>query len=52
MCILCGKPVNGPGIVESIDGREYVFDRKECAVLFMKLKRAYGDDFCVYPETC
>jgi len=50
MCILCGKPITGKGIVEKINGREYLFDREECVITFKKLKSVYGEDFCV--NTC
>ena len=48
MCIMCGKPATAGGeITEVIEGREYVFDKDECAVMFKKLKSVYGNDFCV-----
>ena len=50
MCILCGKPFSGKGIIEKINGMEYVFDKEECALTFKKLKSVYGDEFCV--NTC
>ena len=50
MCILCGRPISGKGIIEKINGMEYVFDREECALTFKKLKSVYGDEFCI--NTC
>lgn len=47
MCILCGKPIRGAPIVATINGKEYFFDREECALTFKKLKSVYGSDFCV-----
>lgn len=48
MCIMCGKADQASnGIVELIDGVEYLFDKKECATMFKKLKSVYGAEFCV-----
>jgi YHS domain-containing protein len=47
MCILCGKPIIGNPILATINGKEYFFDREECALTFKKLKSVYGSDFCV-----
>ncbi|MGH9879207.1 MAG: hypothetical protein ACRD5H_16375 [Nitrososphaerales archaeon] len=52
MCTLCGKPISGVGVAAKINGREYLFDRQECAVTFMKLKSVYGDEFCVNTASC
>ncbi|AFU60478.1 hypothetical protein Ngar_c35650 [Candidatus Nitrososphaera gargensis Ga9.2] len=45
-CILCGKPIVARPIVEKINGREYSFDKQECALTLKKLKSVYGSDFC------
>jgi hypothetical protein len=37
----------GMSIVETINGREYSFDKEECALTFKKLKSVYGSDFCI-----
>jgi len=37
----------GRGIVEKIDGREYIFDKIECVVMFKKLRDVYGSEFCL-----
>ena len=37
----------GREIIEKIDGKDYFFDRDECAVTFKKLKSVYGSDFCI-----
>ena len=46
MCIICGKPtLAGKEIIEKIDGREDVFDKEHCVILFKKLKSVYGNEF-------
>lgn len=46
-CILCGRPIRGLPLIEKIDGKEYAFGSRECALMLKKLKSVYGSDFCV-----
>jgi hypothetical protein len=36
----------GKALAETIDGKQYIFDKGECSLTFKKLKSAYGEDFC------
>ena len=44
LCILCGRTTESK-IVEEVGGRNYVFDRQQCVLLFKKLQKVYGNDF-------
>jgi KaiC/GvpD/RAD55 family RecA-like ATPase len=44
-CILCSKPISWSPHIELINGKEYRFDKPECADTYRKLKEIYGDFF-------
>lgn len=45
-CLFCGNAIGkGRAVTRELDGTEYLFDKRECATLFMKFKDVYGDEF-------
>lgn len=44
-CILCGSTIKSHYVIREIDGEKYSFDRRECAVLFMRFRDVYGKGF-------
>jgi predicted transcriptional regulator len=44
-CSLCSSPIRGKPIIETIDGKEYLFDSKDCIVTYKRLKQIYGEHF-------
>lgn len=45
-CLFCGNAIGKrQAITRELDGTEYLFDKRECATLFMKFKDVYGDEF-------
>src|SRR5829696_2259770 len=48
-CALCGnqiqKSTSSPSVEESIGGTSYIFDTKDCAIMFKRFHAIYGDDF-------
>ena len=47
-CILCGstprEPKRSAIVEESIDGKNYVFDSKGCALIFRRLRNVMGEE--------
>lgn len=45
-CMFCGNPIKShQGVTREIDGEKYSFDKRECAILFMRFRDAYGKEF-------
>ena len=44
-CIVCGKPLGGTRVKQSIDGQDYCFDKQDCVTIFRRLERVYGRGF-------
>ncbi len=44
-CMFCGNTIKDHNIIREIDGQKYSFDRRECSVLFMRFREAYGREF-------
>ena len=45
LCLLCGKYIKEPRIVDEVaEGKRYVFDSDDCALIFRKFKSVYGKD--------
>jgi hypothetical protein len=47
-CALCGNQIQkstSPPVEESIGGTSYLFDTKDCAMMFKRFHAIYGDDF-------
>ena len=47
-CALCGNQIQkskSAPVEESIGGTSYMFDTKDCAIMFKRFHAIYGDDF-------
>lgn len=44
-CTLCSSPIRSEPIIETIDGKEYVFDTQKCVLTFRRLRQIYGERF-------
>ena len=47
-CALCGIQIKNSAstpVEESIGGTSYIFDTKDCAIMFKRFHAIYGDDF-------
>jgi predicted transcriptional regulator len=44
-CSFCGNTLGSHEVTREIDGERYSFDRRECAILFMRFRDAYGKEF-------
>jgi predicted transcriptional regulator len=44
-CALCSSPIRTKPIIETIDGKEYIFDTEDCVVTYKRLKQIYGERF-------
>ncbi len=44
-CLMCSKPIDGEPHIEVLNGKRCVFDSKECAKTYKKLKNLYGEYF-------
>jgi len=48
-CALCGKSLRDQEtatlVEETVDGTNYSFDRRDCAIMFKRFKGVYGDEF-------
>ncbi|AIC16532.1 hypothetical protein [Nitrososphaera viennensis] len=45
---MCGKAMAYPAaaaVIETLDGLDYAFDSRDCALLFKKFTSLYGKDF-------
>lgn len=46
-CAMCGKKINElkQVLVEKIDDANYIFDSKDCALIFKRFRSLYGNNF-------
>ena len=46
-CAMCGKTISQTTqvLTETIDGNNYTFDNKDCALFFKRFKSLYGGSF-------
>lgn len=45
-CMFCGNTIKSHrDVTREIDGEKYSFDKRECAILFMRFRDAYGKEF-------
>jgi hypothetical protein len=47
-CALCGNQIKNSTstpVEESIGGTSYIFDTRDCAIMFKRFHAIYGDDF-------
>ena len=44
-CLVCGSIIGNRPVTKEIDGERHIFDRRECATLFMKFRDVYGKEF-------
>jgi predicted transcriptional regulator len=45
LCTLCSSPIRSESIIETINGKEYLFDTQECVLTYKRLKQIYGERF-------
>lgn len=44
-CTLCSSPIRSDPIIETINGKEYLFDTPDCVLTYKRLKQIYGERF-------
>ena len=44
-CMFCGNTIKSHGVVREVGGEKYSFDKRDCALLFMRFRDVYGKEF-------